>query len=490
MNSQTNSLGSTQVQRGLNLVLREGLATQSMIILTSGAFLIAFALELGATPLQIGIISSIPLYSNVLQILSIELVRRWRSRKRVVVIGTLVGRSAYAGIALLPLLPNGDTRLYLMMVALAVQHGMGAVSNGSWSSWMRDLIPDKQRGRFLSHRLVYTQIISIALSLGVAFLLDRLNVYYPGQDLTIYAALFMIGSLAGIVGSFLLAKTPEPIQKDTPQPLLSLLLLPFQHTNFRQLMAYMASWNFAVNIASPFLTVYLLQTVGLSMTYVIGLTTLSQLGNIAFFRFWGYYADRFSNKTILRVSAPLYLFALLGTVYATLPEVHTFTLVWLVILFLLAGVGTAGTGLASSSIGLALAPRENSVAYLSVLSLINALASGTAPILAGLLASYTQNWNWTLSIPMSDSIITLISLRHWDFLFVLSFLLGLYALYRLRLVREPGGVQGRFLVKVVIANMRQEQKLRQHKPWILTVPISVYAVVAKPQKNKKAKAVS
>lgn len=488
MNPHSTSLDAAEVDRGLGLVLREGLATQSMIILTSGAFLVAFALELGASPLQIGIISSIPLYSNVLQILSIELVRRWKSRKRVVVIGTMIGRSAYAGIALLPFLPGEDFRLYLMMLALAVQHGMGAVSNGSWSSWMRDLIPEKRRGRFLSYRLVCTQIISVVLSLGVAALLDQLSGYYPGQDLSIYAGLFMLGSLAGIIGSLLLAKTPEPLQTDTLQPLLSLVALPFRHRNFRRLMTYMASWNFAVNTAAPFLTVYLLQTLGLSITYVIGLTTLSQLGNIAFFRFWGYYADRFSNKTILRICAPLYLLALAGTIFATLPEVHAFTLPWLVVLFLVAGIATAGTGLASSSIGLSLAPRENSVAYLSVLSLTNAIASGTAPILAGALASYTQNWDWTWTIDVAEGSFTLISLRHWDFLFVLSFLLGLHSLYRLGQLREQGGVSGRFLLRVIAAKVQQERQARMNQPWIVQMPASVYSAVARPQRTKKAKA--
>ena len=488
MQTPSTSLSAKEVDRGLGMVLREGLATQSMIILTSGAFLVAFALELGASPLQIGIISSIPLYSNVLQILSIELVRRWQSRKRVVVIGTMIGRSAYAGIALLPLLPGDDFRLYLMMLALAIQHGMGAVSNGSWRSWMRDLIPDKRRGRFLSYRLVCTQIISVVLSLGVAVLLDQLNNYYPGKDLFIYASLFMLGSMAGIVGSVLLAKTPEPAQSSTPQPLLSLIRLPVKHQNFRRLMVYMASWNFAVNMAAPFLTVYLLQSVGMSMTYVIGLMTLSQIGNIAFFRFWGYYADRFSNKTILRVSAPLYLLAIAGTVFATLPGVHAFTLPWLVILFLVAGVATAGTGLASSSIGLALAPRENSVAYLSVLSLTNALASGTAPILAGALAEYTINWDWTWSLSATEGVITLVSVRHWDFLFLLSFVLGLHAMFRLKQIHEPGGAPGRFLLKVIVAKVRRENQSRQHQPWIVKMPALVYSAVARPQRSKKAKA--
>nr|WKN34997.1 MFS transporter [Tunicatimonas sp. TK19036] len=482
MNNTT--LSPKEVQRGLALVLREGLATQSMVILTSGAFLVAFALELGASPLQIGILSSIPLYANVLQILSIELVRRWKSRKRVVVIGTFMGRSAYTGIALLPWWPGEDSRLYLMMLALMVQYGMGAISNGSWNSWMRDLIPKKRRGRFLSHRLVCVQVISVVLSLGVAFLLDQLNQYYPGQELYMYASLFMMGSLAGMIGSLLMSRTPEPAQVGVPQPLHSLLTLPFKHPNFRRLMAYMASWNFAVNLAAPFLTVYLLQTVGLSMPYVIGLTTLSQLSNIVFFRFWGHYADRFSNKTILRVSAPLYLLTLAGTVFATLPEVHALTFPWLIVLFLASGVATAGTGLASSSIGLSLAPREHSVAYLSVLSLTNALASGTAPILAGLIAEYTLAWDWTLALTTPVGSVTLISLRHWDFLFVLSLVMGLLALYRLKLIKEPGGAPGRFLVKVFLAKIKKERQARGHQPWLVNMPVSVYAAFISPQRKE------
>ncbi|WKN32568.1 MFS transporter [Porifericola rhodea] len=487
MHKPETTLNEKDTEKGLNLVLREGMATQSMIILTSGTFLIAFALALGATPLQIGIISAIPLYSNVLQILSIELVSRWKSRKKVVVIGTFIGRSAYAGIALLPFMPGEDYRLYVMMMALAVQHGMGAISNGSWSSWMRDLIPGKTRGRFLSYRLFCTQILSVLLSIGVAIMLDFIEQYYPGQDLYVYASLFMIGSLAGVMGSLLLYKTPEPIQTDAKEPLVSLLSLPFKHKNFRKLMAYMASWNFAVNMAVPFLTVYLLQTLGLSMTYVIGLTTLSQLGNIIFFRFWGYYSDRYSNKTILKLSAPLYILALAATVFCTLPNTHAFTLPLLITLYLIAGIATAGTGLASSSIGMALAPRKHSVAYLSVLSLTNALAAGTAPILAGLLAEYTTHWDWTLTTNLSLGSVTVLSLRHLDFLFVLTLLLGLHAMYRLKQIHEDGDVKTIVLIREIVLKVRRLYSGMIGKPIIIRVPMALYYTLAFSRKKSKSK---
>ena len=444
------STPSPAIQRGLQLVIHEGMATQSMIILTSGALLVALALKLGATYLQIGIITSIPLFSNVFQVVSIYLVQRWQQRKKVVVLCTSLGRAAYLLIAMLPFIEVGTYGIYIIMVALMLQHGLGAVSNGSWSSWMRDLIPHRTMGAFFSKRLAIVQTLSIFLSIGTVLLLNQVG--EPGEpaELYLYGGFFFVGSLAGLVGSFFLAKTPEPAYQPESVALLSLVKLPFRHANFRRLMAYMASWNFAVNLATPFFTVYLLETLGLSMAYVIGLTTLTQLFNVFFFRMWGKYADRYSNKTVLGVCAPLYLVCIVGMVFTTLPEPHSGTFPLLVVLHALMGVATAGTGLASGSIGLKLAPREHSVAYLSLLSFTNSLASGVAPILSGWLSGYlvTTAWSWDVSLPFFGSeSLSVFSLHHWDFLFVLSFVAGWYALYRLHLLQEPGDTSRRVLLR-------------------------------------------
>jgi len=484
MSTSATSLSKHDTQKGLTLVLREGLVTQCMVILTSGTFLIAFALELGANPLQIGIISSIPLYANVLQIFSVALVSLGRSRKKVVVIATLIGRSTYAGIALLPWVQDHDHRLYLMMLALAVQHCLGAIATGSWSSWMRDLIPAKQRGRFLSYRLFCIQILSVLLSIGIALFLAYAE-ELVNQNLYVYACLFMIGSLAGIAGSLLLSKTPEPAHQNLQQPFFSLLKLPFRHSNFRRLIFFASSWNFVVNLTAPFLTVYFLQTLGLPMVYVIGFTTLSQLGNIVFFRFWGYYADRFSNKTIFKICGPIYLLTILGIIFATHPDVHGFTLPWLICLLLLSGVASAGTSLAYSSMCFNLTPQDHSVAYLSVLSLITALAAGTAPILAGSFIELTQSWDWTLTVAH----FTIISLRSLDFLFFVTFLLGLLAINLLHKIHESGDVPIKVLLREVVVKMKRLSRVNARQPWFLQFPSSVYLTLAFSRKKPKTRAV-
>ena len=457
------SLSPSETQQGLRLVIREGMATQSMIILTSGALLVALALKLGATYLQIGIITSVPLFSNVFQIVSIYLVQRWNQRKKVVVLCTLMGRTAYLFIALVPFLGSSDYGIYVIMVALVLQHGLGAVSNGSWSSWMRDLIPHQTMGDFFSRRLAIVQTLSIFLSIATVLLLNQTEERGGQAELYLYGSFFLVGSLAGILGSYFLSKTPEPVYQPEVTPLLSLIKLPFNHANFRRLMMYMASWNFAVNLATPFFTVYLLQTLGFSMAYVIGLTTLTQIFNVFFFRLWGRYADRYSNKTVLSICAPLYLLCIVSMVFTTLPNVHQGTLPLLIVLHAVMGVATAGTGLASGSIGLKLAPRQQSVAYLSMLSFTNSLASGVAPILGGWLAGHlvdaSWSWNVALGLPPNGSV-ALVSLQHWDFLFVMAFVAGGFALYRLHRLQEEGNALRWVSVRSQLKGLQQRRKLR------------------------------
>lgn len=52
---------------------------------------------------------------------------------------------------------------------------------------------------------------------------------------------------------------------------------PFRGPNYRRLIAFLASWSFATNLAAPFFTVHMLKRMELDLTWVIGFGTLSQL---------------------------------------------------------------------------------------------------------------------------------------------------------------------------------------------------------------------
>ena len=124
-----------------------------------------------------------------------------------------------------------------------------------------------------------------------------------------YSVLFGISAALGLFGVWLLSITPEQPMPPAGERtrILPLLAAPFGDVNFRRLIVFQSSWNFAANLAAPFFAVYMLKTLGYSMTMVIALTTASQLSNLAALGLWGNLIDRFSNKAVLEVSAPLFL---------------------------------------------------------------------------------------------------------------------------------------------------------------------------------------
>jgi MFS family permease len=181
--------------------------------------------------------------------------------------------------------------------------------------------------------------------------------------------------------------------------------------------------------------------------------------NLAFLRIWGRVSDRFSNKSVLRVSGPLFIFCILAWTFTTLPEKHFLTVPLLVAIHVSTGISMAGVTLASGNIGLKLAPRGQATAYLAGASLVNSLAAGTAPILGGLFADFfgQRELSMTLSwmSPHRTLVFQTLNLQQWDFFFFGAFVLGLYSLHRLAMVREVGEVEERIVVQEIIAEARK-----------------------------------
>jgi MFS family permease len=95
-----------------------------------------------------------------------------------------------------------------------------------------------------------------------------------------------------------------------------------------------------------------------SLLAVIALNTLSQLASVLFLRVWGSFVDRFGSKAVLSLSASLYLLAIGGWTFTTLPDRYFLTIPLVVILQIFAGVAAAGVNLTMTTIGLKLAPRS------------------------------------------------------------------------------------------------------------------------------------
>jgi len=440
-------LAEADVDHGMRMLLYDGALAQVMGVLTGGAFLVAFALLLGAPNKVIGLLAAIGPASQVLQIPTIFLVERTRKRKLLTVGGAFASRLFMVLIALIPWFAPPASRLPILIIALFAYFGFGAIAGCSINSWIRDLIPERVMGAYFAKRMAVAIAVGAVLSIlgaaGVDFFKARV-----AQETTVYSGLFGVGVAFGLVSLVFLARVPEPRMADSKSGgLVAVLAGPFKDLHFRNLLFFLGSWNFAVNLAGPFFAVYMLRRLGLSMTWVLGLSVISQLMNVLFLRLWGRLSDRFSNKSVLAASGPLFMLSILLWPFTTMPDKYFLTFPLLIAIHVLAGISIAGVMLCAGNLALKSAPRGTATSYLAVNSLVSGVAATLAPIIAGFAADWfdpqriTVDLSWAHALRGTAFQLKAISVSGLDFLFILSFIVGLYAMHRLSLIKEEGEVE-------------------------------------------------
>lgn len=455
-------LSEADVQRGLRMLLVEGACGQVMLVLTTGAFLIAFALLLGASNKVIGLLAAIGPVSQVFQVPAIYLVERSRLRKMLTVNAVLLSRVMWLFIAVLPFVVPRGYRIPTFLGLLILHFSLGAVGGCAFNSWIRDVVPERIMGSFFARRMAIATAVGAVLSLVGAVGIDAFKHYFE-NEMNAYSILFIVGALFGLGGAGFIARMPEPRMPAVgTADIRRTLAQPLKDTNFRQLIIFLGWWSFAVNLAAPFFAVYLIKEVGLTMTWMLGLGVLSQLMNVMFFKVWGSLADRLSNKSVLAVTGTMFFFTFVLWPFVLLPERYVLTLPILMVIHLLAGISTAGVALCASNLTLKAAPYGKATAYLAINGLICGLAATVAPILGGFAADWFASQQMTITLTWASTThefptmnVPTLDLKGLDFLFLLAFVVGLYAMHRLLTVREEGEVEEAVVKQALLMEMRR-----------------------------------
>ncbi|HTY23955.1 MAG TPA: MFS transporter [Desulfomonilaceae bacterium] len=457
----TNRANESKVQAGLQALLYEGVCSQLMDTLTSGAFLVAFALLMGASNTVVGLLAAVSPLTQLLQIPAIYLVDRAASRKVLVVLSSFLSRISWLVVAIIPWLVVGEQRVSVLLLCLFLYFGLGTVSACGFNPWIRDFVPEKIMGRYFGKRMAIGTAAGAALALLAGVGLQLGKWYVPNQFVP-YSALFLLGGIVGLSGVYFLSQVPEPkVRKRRPQGVFKALGQPFRDLNFRRLLIFLGILFFAINVSGPFYAVYMIKRLDLSMALVIGLQVLSQIMSVLSFRMWGNTADGFSNKSVLIVSGYMYMISVLLWPFLLLSDTYLFMLPLLVVVHALTGVSAAGINLCTANIALKAAPRGKATSFLAMNTLVHGVAAATAPILGGIVAdrltepglSLTLHWLPTdirsfLALPISG----LFGLHS---LFFLTAVIGLYSMHRLRAVHEAGEVDGHVVIAHLAAQARK-----------------------------------
>ncbi len=445
------TISDRDMNSGLRWFNFEGMASTGMFSVVSSGLIVAFALALGANNLQIGVLAALPFLMQVLQIPTVWLVERFRRRKVIALVTWFPAQMLWFPMALIPLFiktPSGGA-ISLLLILMASRSLFVAVTGCSQNSWLRDLIPQKMLGQIFSKRLILSTVAAVVFSLGVAFFVDFWQSRVTGQSNILgYTYVILFGALFfGVASVVFMAMMPEPLMQPVlgKQPsILRSLAAPFRDRNFSRVLQFLFFWGLASNMVIPFFAVYMLKRLGLPLSWVIGLSILSQLFSILFFRVWGRLVDRFGSKAVLSLCVSLYLLVIFGWIFTTMPERYLLTIPLLIILHILAGVAVGGIAITISTIGLKLSPRGEATSYLAGSSLAVSLGAGLGPLCGGLLADFFSTrqlaftFTWTSSFNSAQA--PALSIIGLDFIFGIAFIFGLITLGILARIREEGEV--------------------------------------------------
>lgn len=479
------TLTDRDVQTGLRMMVWESVASGALFTLCSGGFMAAYALALGANNLQIGLLAALPFISQVVQIPGILLVERFRRRKAIGVLALGVGNLFWIPIGAVPFLLEtpGTPAITLVIVLLAARGLVTPIWVTAWTSWLRDLVPREILGSYHARRIAMMTAAMAVVGIGASFFVEWWQeTAAPEDGILAYSFLLVGGTLIlGTIGPVQVLRGREPLMPPSPQEgrsAFAVLLEPLRDKNFSQLIRFLFIWSLASNLAIPFFAVYMLDVIGLPLPAVIGLTVLSQATNVQFMRLWGPMADRMGSKTVLSLSASLYLLVILGWMFTLNPDSHFLTIPLLVVLHIFAGVATAGVTLTISTLALKEAPEEKATAFLGVAGVATFLGMGLGPIVGGVLADFFTSRSLRLDLTWTspERIVDLpaLSLTGFEFLFLIAFVAGLLSLNLLVALREQGEIPREVALEELTAGVQGSARAVSSVPGIGAVSAISY----------------
>ncbi|MBE0430706.1 MAG: MFS transporter [Dehalococcoidia bacterium] len=458
------TISDQDVAKGLHNITWEGVTAMGLFSITTSGFLAAYALLLGCSNFQIGVLAAIPFLTQPVQLFIIPLVERIRRRKAIALLSWIPAQSAWIFIALIPLfldIPSSNAAVMLLGI-MAIRGVFVSVTNCAWNSWIRDLVPQQVLGSFFARRQMWTNLAAMAFGLLAAFFVSYWEGRAPGNEALGYTIILLFGAVfLGLASPLFMSRIPEPLMQPAPAvkpSLFSTIASPLRDANYRHLVWFLFLWGLALNMSIPFFAVYMLVRLGLPLPWVIGFSILSQAFNILFLRIWGPLADRFGLKAILSVSVSLYLLVVLGWAFTTMPDRHLLTIPLLVGLHIFAGIAAAGASFTTATIGLKLAPQGEATAYLAVASLGASLGAGLGPLAGGYLGDFFSTRQVSLVFTWIDPARSIelptFDLIGFDFLFLITFVLGFFTLNVLRSLREEGEASREIVVDALLAPMQ------------------------------------
>ena len=301
MAAAPNEPRSTILRRNLRLLVGDG-ACWALMTGTAEWQFVLFALAIGLSEVQAGLVSTVPiLLGALLQLVTPWGVRHVGSIRRWVWCAALI-----QACAILPLIAGalwGEMPWWLLYASISLYWGAQYATAPPWQAWFTSLVPSAIRARFTTFR---NRFVQGALSIGILVSLILQAGEAKGWILDAFAVVFFVSFCARVVSSICLSRQSEAeeglVEKIEP-PSPEVARRYFQDRRTRQLLLYMLAFFLSIFVSGSFLVPYMREQ--LSFEYwQITLIFFCMIGTKVLVLPWvGHFAKRYGPGKLLWVGA-------------------------------------------------------------------------------------------------------------------------------------------------------------------------------------------
>ncbi len=290
-----------------------------------GTYTNVYAIRLGASKHLLGLKASVPsLITLILRLPAAQWMERTDDRQRLIVRSLLAARAIYFAIFLLPWLNRlpllrDIPPAYVLVGLVLLMNVPNAISAAGWDAFFADVVPEQLRARVIGTRNMMTHLAMLLLVPLIGAFLEWVS--FPLNYQLVYLMAF-IGAMGSVwhVHRIRVPPTAAASRRRTRGITWREVRDIFRgNREFTILVAGIFVYQWAVNLAAPLFSVYYVQVLGASESWIGLRTTIASIVSILAFRFWPPQLERYGEQSVLRIVTPLtVLFPLLTGLTGTL----------------------------------------------------------------------------------------------------------------------------------------------------------------------------
>ncbi|MEK6837353.1 MAG: MFS transporter, partial [Nanoarchaeota archaeon] len=225
------------------------------------AYAIPYAIALKASPIEIGLLSSVRNIAGTFAQVPGALLTEYFSRKSIWVTSMLIARLFWLPVVIMALLNTGNITTFIVFMAFF--SFFLALNSPSWASMMGDMVPDDVRGRYFGKRNMLAGLSGMVATFTAGIMLA-----YG------FAPIFALSFILSIIAIIIFTKIKEPRTKVVYhyRHSFTINLEELRDTfetnrNLVYFTIFISMMYFAVHVAGPFFVVYMLEDLAIGYVW-------------------------------------------------------------------------------------------------------------------------------------------------------------------------------------------------------------------------------